>query len=296
MFQSISEFFRRLFGGGKKPVTTPKTPPEDGAEVPADSTMVPVSPDSFAKPSPGAGVPNLGNPTTATATTTTTTTTPDTSQTHKPRYLWCIDNGHGKGTPGKRSPLFEDSTQLFEYELVRDINRRIMEKLDQAGVKYYNVVPEVEGDIPLGTRTSRANNIQSSLPKIYLSIHSNANGNGSAWDNANGIETWYLKGSALGPYFASAFQRELIKATGWSDRGLRCHNPSSAAFYVLRNTVPPAVLTENGFYTNKEQARQLQKPGFRQKIADAHVAAIMEIELKTPDQLTLYPKIVEIKV
>ena len=42
----------------------------------------------------------------------------------------------------------------------------------------------------------------------------------------------------------------------------------------------PAVLTENGFYTDEQQARDLQTPAVRQKIADAHVAAMLEIEDK----------------
>ena len=33
-----------------------------------------------------------------------------------------------------------------------------------------------------------------------------------------------------------------------------------------------------GFFTNKTQALELMKDSIRQKIADAHVAAIMEIE------------------
>ncbi|MFT5911013.1 MAG: N-acetylmuramoyl-L-alanine amidase, partial [Paraglaciecola sp.] len=50
--------------------------------------------------------------------------------------------------------------------------------------------------------------------------------------------------------------------------------------YVLRETWMPAILTENGFFTNKTQAKDLMKDSVRQKIADAHVAAIMEIERK----------------
>ena len=40
----------------------------------------------------------------------------------------------------------------------------------------------------------------------------------------------------------------------------------------------PAILTENGFFNNETQVYELMKPAIRQKIADAHVAAILEIE------------------
>ncbi len=40
----------------------------------------------------------------------------------------------------------------------------------------------------------------------------------------------------------------------------------------------PAILTENGFYNNKTEVLFLMSEEGRQKIADAHVAAILEIE------------------
>lgn len=32
-----------------------------------------------------------------------------------------LDNGHGYDTPGKRSPIWPDGSQLFEWEFNRDI-------------------------------------------------------------------------------------------------------------------------------------------------------------------------------
>jgi len=42
----------------------------------------------------------------------------------------------------------------------------------------------------------------------------------------------------------------------------------------------PAILTENGFYTNKKQMREMNSQEGRQKIAEAHINAILEIENK----------------
>ena len=36
-----------------------------------------------------------------------------------------LDAGHGKETPGKRSPILEDGSQLLEWEFNRDICNRI---------------------------------------------------------------------------------------------------------------------------------------------------------------------------
>ena len=216
------------------------------------------------------------------------------SLTHTPRYLWCLDNGHGEGTPGKRSGLFEDGSQLFEYEFNRGVNNILMAKLDEIGVKYYNVVPEVEGDILLGTRVSRANNKETDLPggKIYVSIHANANGS-SGWDpaNARGIETWFYGGSWRSKKIASAFHRHLIKDMGWKDRALRYHDPYSRSFYVLRKTSMPAILLENGFYTSREEAELLRLDEIREQLANAYVKAIMDIEKNGIDSVETYHKI-----
>ena len=40
----------------------------------------------------------------------------------------------------------------------------------------------------------------------------------------------------------------------------------------------PAILTENGFYNNRFDLEIMLTDTFRQQVADAHVAAILEIE------------------
>ncbi|MEZ4774773.1 MAG: N-acetylmuramoyl-L-alanine amidase [Bacteroidia bacterium] len=209
-----------------------------------------------------------------------------------PRFLWCLDNGHGRLQEGKRSPFFEDGTRFEEWEFNRDIVRRIMEQLDACGVQYFNVVPEVDIDAFTTGRSVRANEKVSpmGLPKIFLSVHSNAFGM-SAWaDGFTGIESWYYPGSSSGIRLASAFQRELMKKLpNWSDRGIKSHQPNSRKiFTVLRVPQMPAVLTENGFYTDRTQARALMTDEVRQKIADAHIAAILQIERDGYDNIPVY--------
>ena len=208
----------------------------------------------------------------------------DIAQPHaKQRYLWCLDNGHGKLTAGKRSPVFDDgTTQFFEYEFNRAIVKLIIKQLAVLGVRYFEVVPEVEvGDI-LEERVKRANEKTDPLPKIFVSIHSNAAPAASPNDwcapNIRGIETWHYHNSVKGEKIATIFQRHLIQKTGFVNRHLKSR--PEGQFYVLRETKMPAILTENGFYNNKEEAAELMKKEVRQKIADAHVAAILEIEKK----------------
>ncbi|MEM9921447.1 MAG: N-acetylmuramoyl-L-alanine amidase [Bacteroidota bacterium] len=294
MWQKIIEFFRRLFGRSE-PAPKPRleTPPEtplpepdaevaqDGSEITEDTTVLVTMEDDpqimISEPEPNTGVEEPA-PEPDEEDTEPTEVGPS-QPPHKARFLWCLDNGHGKQTKGKRSPKLPDGRQLLEYEFNRDIVKRIMQSLDEKGVQYFNVVPEVDIDNFLAGRVGRANRKQSELPKLYLSIHANAapapSGKWSA-PHISGIETWYFHNSRKGRKLAAIFQKHLIEVTDWTNRHIKSRPKNQ--FYVLQHTSMPAVLTENGFYNNKAQCLELLKHNVRQKIADAHVASIMEIE------------------
>ncbi len=257
----------------------------DDVEIPIPDTSPAETSDlPFPTPEPAPGssttVPT-SEPTTPTPAPTPTTVEPEpvTPSQHVARYMWCLDNGHGSKTKGKRSPVFPDGRQLKEYKFNRDIVGRMMTKLDALGVQYYNVVPEVDVDNFLEGRVYRANLYKSDLPKLFLSIHSNAApapyGQWCA-PSISGVETWFFKGNAQGKLIASVFQKHLIAATGWKNRHVKTQ--PGRQFYVLRHTGMTAVLTENGFYNNQAQCIELLKSEVREKIAQAHVDAIMEIE------------------
>lgn len=308
IFAAIQSFFASIFGGRKaepaRPQSAPAVPEDksliaDAAEVTSDTLVKVVSEmevistppsedfdnDIFEeeKAKPVEPKPTVTPPkpeATVTPVRPTPTETPDPTK-RVPRYLWCLDNGHGIKTPGKRSPIFDDKkTQFLEYEFNRDIVKRIMERLDEEGMKYFNVVPEVDIDDFLAGRVERANNKKSTLPKLYISIHSNASPaiNSNSWgpDSVSGIETWYFDGSKRGQKMASIFQKWLIDKTRYKNRHLK--TTAETNLYVLRKTNMTAVLTENGFYNNKKQAAELMKDSVRQAIAEAHVQAILEIE------------------
>ena len=206
----------------------------------------------------------------------------ETKKKHKPKYCWCIDNGHGKKTVGKRSPKLETTgIRLEEWKWNREIVERIAEKLKEYGVEYFIVVPEEDVDNFVSGRIKRANNHVSELPKLFLSIHSNAAPAPTGkWceEKISGIETWFYHGSDEGEKIAAIFQKHLIAATGWKNRFLKSRPDNQ--FRVLKETHMTAVLTENGFYNNKAQCIELLKEETKDKIAAAHVDAIMEIELE----------------
>lgn len=199
---------------------------------------------------------------------------------HVARYLWCLDPGHGRLSAGKRSPRLANGERFFEYAFNRDILGRITKQLDLLGIRYFVTVPEVEVGNFLETRVARANRVSSPLPKLFVSIHSNAGPAPSIndWtaDGIRGVETWHFHRSTKGRRMAGIFQRKLVEKTGFRNRHLRSRVTDQ--FYVLRATRMPAILTESGFFNNRFEVLELMKNEVRQAIADAHVEAIQQIE------------------
>lgn len=187
-----------------------------------------------------------------------------------------LDNGHGKETAGKRSPIWSDGSQLFEWEFNRDIVRRIAEKLQADGVPYRILVPE-ENDISLSERVKRANEIaKENNGKVYvLSVHANAGG-GTGWEvYTSPGET---KADAIATVFAEEAQRVFVP-DGWRMRfDYADGDPDKeSAFYILKHTSCPAIVTENFFMDTEKDCRFIMSDDGREQIADMHVAAIKRV-------------------
>ena len=67
------------------------------------------------------------------------------------------------------------------------------------------------------------------------------------------------------PILAKAVQAELVKATGFANRGVKFNT----SFAVLRDTKAPAILTETGFISNPDEEKLLKTTAFQEKIAMA---------------------------
>ena len=123
-----------------------------------------------------------------------------------------LDNGHGYDTPGKRSPIWPDGSQLFEWEFNRDIVSRIEILLKKAGISCVRLVAEIFRDL---------------------------------WKN----------------HFPE----------------LRFRGCKEENFCILRESVCPALLTENLFMDNYEDCKILLSECGREKIARWHAESIQTI-------------------
>lgn len=188
-----------------------------------------------------------------------------------------IDNGHGVNTPGKRSP----DGRFREYKYNREIAAAIVEHLQLRGYDAELLVPEEE-DISLEERARRVNRITCKYgisESLLLSIHVNAAGNGAQWMNARGWCAYTFPGHTKSDDIADCLYLAAEKnlpgqkiRTDYSDG-----DPDiESAFYVLKHTPCPAVLTENLFMDNKEDCQFLLSSKGRQAIIKLHIEGLIE--------------------
>jgi len=186
-----------------------------------------------------------------------------------------LDPGHGKNTPGKRSPVWSDGAQLLEWEFSRDIVRRIQSSLNRIGIDSKILVPEAL-DISLKTRVNRANVIAMLHPGSFLiSVHGNA---AEHPNTGTGWEVWTSPGETTSDEIAThLFKEAQDKLQGFVMRSDYCDKDcdKESKFYMLVHTKCPAVLTENLFYDNEKDCRFMMSEEGRYQIALLHVEAIL---------------------
>lgn len=212
-----------------------------------------------------------------------------------------IDAGHGGHDPGA------SAFGVSEAELVLDVSLRLEALLlQQPGIDIV-LTRRTDEYISLDERTEIANRGSADL---FLSIHANASANAVA----RGVETYFLN-FALNPQaeavaarenaasgrtmnslpgiikaitlnsnlnesrdFATLIQRSLVRGLRSSNKSVRDLGVKQSPFMVLIGAAMPSVLAEISFVTNRQEARLLKIPAYRQKIAEALLAGILRYQ------------------
>ena len=171
-----------------------------------------------------------------------------------------IDPGHGGPDPGAIG-----IGGIRETDVVLEVSKIVKKLLSEKGVKVrLTRINDVDLDLP--PRVSIANNTDAD---IFVSIHANAS-RGKRRD-INGLETFYYRGWR-GRLLAKRIQKQILRVSpGSPDRGVK-----QGRFYVIKNTRMPAVLVEIGFLTGRLDARRLEKPTHRKRLAYAIAKGILE--------------------
>ena len=209
-------------------------------------------------------------------------------------FVVCVDAGHGglkKGIgPDKYvtypSKCFQHKHGKFHsygwfYEGV--FNRSLANFLEQFLLDYgFQVKPvyELINDTSLNKRCQLVNSY-STLGKaaVLISIH----GNAASSTSARGWEVFTSPGDTKSDLLATMIGEEVKDATpGWVHR----HDYSDgdldreARFQMLTATKVPAVLTENGFFTNYNDAVLMINREWQEAVAKAHAKGILEYAIK----------------
>lgn len=211
-----------------------------------------------------------------------------------------IDAGHGGKDPGAIG-----TTGLQEKTVVLDVAQRLKKLLEAAKIKVI-MTRDDDAFIPLQERTIIASKTRADL---FVSIHANS----SPVRSVHGVEVYSLgdlgtmekneaqrqenhavlfkslsmkKGSlnledivsdmlyshkqSVSPGLAADLAIIVSQTAKTQDRGDR-----QSRFFVLRNTLIPAVLVEIGFLTNSREERLLKTGEYRQKIAEGLAKGIL---------------------
>ena len=196
---------------------------------------------------------------------------PPVQPSKKPKV--CLDAGHGIEENGKQSP---DGT-YYEHEFNLDMAKRMQAILTHHGVEVTLTRKnehqlDKTGDPDLSARVKIANSIKDL--NLFVSIHSNAFGNGKEWTSPNGYVIFTsAKGDNAERNKAAKAILTRVKEAGIT---LRPYPHVHELFYVLRNPVAPAVLIEHGFHTNKEEVAMLKTDAYRNKLAEANCKGILD--------------------
>ena len=184
-----------------------------------------------------------------------------------------LDNGHGRETPGKRSP----DGRLMEWEYTRQLAAAIEARLLATGYNVRRIVEEA-ADVPLRERCRRVNEVCRTHPHVLLiSLHCNAAGNGSQWCEARG---WGAYVSLNASENSKRLARSLCESAELFGQKVRRYAPGQPWWpqdlAMCRDTKCPAVLTENLFQDNRADVEYLLSTEGRQALADLHAKGIAD--------------------
>lgn len=219
---------------------------------------------------------------------------PNLTPTSNAKKLYILlDNGHGNNTQGKRSPKFDNGTQLFEYAYCRKVVDTLYNKLKQYGEFYpIKITPELN-DISLGTRVNRINSYCKKYGAsncIMISVHLNAAGNGN-WMSARGWSTWTTKGTTSSDKLAEClYEGADIVINANKDyinsfKGVKNQKPIredksdgdrdwEANYQIIKGANCPSTLSENFFMDNKQDATYLMSNKGLEDVVNIHLEGI----------------------
>ncbi len=176
---------------------------------------------------------------------------------------------HAKGT-------FHHGKWFYEGVWNRKVTNLVADKLKNLGINHLIVSHEYL-DLPLSYRVKMANWYHRNYKKgIFISNHANASGS----HRARGFEVYTTPGKTKSDAIAEKHWENVKELLGDTikmrpDTSDGDHD-KEARFYVIRNTIMPAMLVEHLFFDNKDDAKLLMSELVVEKFAEAQVRTIID--------------------
>lgn len=224
------------------------------------------------------------------------------------RFVVVLGTAHELYTPGKGSPDKSFREPIYSREIVSGIDSILKSKGITTFIDYLPIEPlkawrskdwRVEQNRELSYRVNFVNNLCKKYGKknvIYVSIHNDAAGSGGKWMTAGGWSIFTTRGTTPSDELATCIYKastvylkeyatmmEEGKKVGKYDRKQKPFRldytdgdpDKEANYFVLKNTVCPAVLSENLFQDNREDVKFLTSTKGKQAIINLHVDGII---------------------
>jgi len=172
-----------------------------------------------------------------------------------------IDPGHGGTDSGNTFGT------IYEKDVVLKVSKLVERKLAATGA---NVLMTRTDDV-YPTLPDRVDFTNVNYGEIFVSIHANSVLNNTT---ANGTETFYAMTSGDKQEsidLATFVNNQIVNDIKMRNRGVK-----NEQFYVIRNTIIPAILVELGFLTNSEDRAKLTDDHYIELFAESIYKGIVE--------------------
>ena len=182
-----------------------------------------------------------------------------------------IDAGHGGDDPGKI--VINDA---LEKEINLQIAFRVKEYLEQNDIRVIMTRETDEGLYDRNVSNKKVQDMKRRLeiidkasPEVTVSIHQNS----YPEESIHGAQVFYYNGSVEGQKLAQKIQEQFIKKVdGENKRQIKAND----SYYLLKKTATPIVIVECGFLSNYQEAENLCKEEYQEKVAWAICMGIMQ--------------------
>lgn len=183
-----------------------------------------------------------------------------------------IDAGHNYS--GKDIGAENKSADAKEEIITWQIADKLRAELKAMGYKVVmtrkNMTDSIANTSVNASLQARVDMAHESLADLFISIHCNAGG-------GSGVETYCFSTEGYSGRLARLIQSSIAKGSDLYDRGVKTAN-----FFVIKNTLMPAILIETGFIDSAKDIKILMSEEGQNQIAGAIAAAIREFDEMEP--------------